>query len=351
MRPAGKPGQLPGKEEKMAESKRLPWVDVARGYGILAVIASHVLAGHPLSQWLFTFHVPLFFFLSGFLFRDGKPFAAFLKGKVRRLLVPYFALSFGIVLMETAVGGYWQGYWSRAGELAIRLLVQRRTCTVWFLTALFFTEFLAYWLIRLIKTRRLLAIVSLLLAGLGLLYARFVGVILPWNLDAVFPMLPFFMAGYFFKNSGLDLEKLGKSVKGILVFFLLGVGNVLLGAPSILGMLPSMDVFSGVYGFVPCSYGAAFCGIACVVLAAQWWHGKPIAYLGKNSVLYFAWHQNPVMSAIWFYFPKLGIPVSGYATAVAMMGEKALEIAVILVLLTLANRLIAGSRLKWMVGR
>ena len=55
----------------MGTQRRIAWADMAKGYGILAIMVSHVFTGHPVSQWLFTFHVPLFFFLSGFLFREG----------------------------------------------------------------------------------------------------------------------------------------------------------------------------------------------------------------------------------------------------------------------------------------
>ena len=89
----------------MGTQQRIAWADMAKGYGILAIMVSHVFTGHPVSQWLFTFHVPLFFFLSGFLFREGKPLGSFLKGKVRRMLVPYFALALPIIPAEAAMSG------------------------------------------------------------------------------------------------------------------------------------------------------------------------------------------------------------------------------------------------------
>ena len=52
----------------MEKTKRLAWVDMAKGWGMLAIIVSHVFTGHTISRWLYTFHVPLFFFLSGFTY-------------------------------------------------------------------------------------------------------------------------------------------------------------------------------------------------------------------------------------------------------------------------------------------
>ena len=48
----------------MERGKRVTWVDTAKGWGMLAIILSHVMTGHPVSRWLYTFHVPLFFFLA-----------------------------------------------------------------------------------------------------------------------------------------------------------------------------------------------------------------------------------------------------------------------------------------------
>ena len=48
--------------------KRVDWIDMARGYGMLFVIAAHCSIG-ILGKWMYTFHLPLFFMLSGFLAR------------------------------------------------------------------------------------------------------------------------------------------------------------------------------------------------------------------------------------------------------------------------------------------
>ena len=42
----------------MERGKRVTWVDTAKGWGMLAIILSHVMTGHPVSRWLYTFHVP-----------------------------------------------------------------------------------------------------------------------------------------------------------------------------------------------------------------------------------------------------------------------------------------------------
>lgn len=55
---------------------RIVFVDVAKGIGILLVIIGHVVpyGDNYLSRFIFGFHMPLFFILSGFTF-DFKKYA------------------------------------------------------------------------------------------------------------------------------------------------------------------------------------------------------------------------------------------------------------------------------------
>lgn len=92
----------------MKTGKRYPWIDVLYSIGIILVIFGH---SHP-SDWsvfggtffekliifIYTFHMPLFFFVAGFLFMNSNAIAKngygkWIKDKSVRLLTPYFALS------------------------------------------------------------------------------------------------------------------------------------------------------------------------------------------------------------------------------------------------------------------
>lgn len=90
--------------------KFYPWLNYARGMGMLLVVLGHALADsfpsagkeHP-SQILFTliysFHMPLFFFLSGFLaykllyITDMKGKMQFVCQRFSRLMIPYFVVA------------------------------------------------------------------------------------------------------------------------------------------------------------------------------------------------------------------------------------------------------------------
>ena len=86
-----------GKGRHMAENKRIEWVDIARGIAIILVVLGHSQVGRDLFNYLYSFHVPLFFFVAGITFRFDKEsdFSSFVKKRFLRLLVPYY--TFGMI--------------------------------------------------------------------------------------------------------------------------------------------------------------------------------------------------------------------------------------------------------------
>lgn len=92
----------------MKSVKKYPWIDTLYTIGIMLVIFGH---SHP-SDWIlfsgtifekiilfiYTFHMPLFFFISGFLFMNSQSlrklgYKKWIQNKMIRLLTPYVFLS------------------------------------------------------------------------------------------------------------------------------------------------------------------------------------------------------------------------------------------------------------------
>lgn len=73
--------------------KRMMWLDIAKGLAILLMVLGHCLdASTPLHDFIYSFHMPLFFLAAGFTMR-AKPRRDVLASSARRLLVPYFVVS------------------------------------------------------------------------------------------------------------------------------------------------------------------------------------------------------------------------------------------------------------------
>lgn len=82
--------------------KRLEWVDIAKGIGIILVVLGHCVPyGGTTFNLIFTFHMPLFFILSGYCYVQRGIRTTFDK-KLKSLLVPfakYFLLGLVITLI------------------------------------------------------------------------------------------------------------------------------------------------------------------------------------------------------------------------------------------------------------
>jgi len=89
--------------------ERLAWVDAAKGLGIILVVVGHVVTkptilGVGPDWYIFLFHMPLFFILSGVV-QKPQPGAVVAARKARSLMVPYLAylICLGLPL---ALGGF-----------------------------------------------------------------------------------------------------------------------------------------------------------------------------------------------------------------------------------------------------
>lgn len=83
--------------KETSASGRMEFLDFWRGLAMLLVLLQH--ANAPGGGWILSFHMPLFFLLSGYLasFREQKAtFWTYIKPKFFRLLLPYFFLKASI---------------------------------------------------------------------------------------------------------------------------------------------------------------------------------------------------------------------------------------------------------------
>lgn len=80
------------RDSSKGENSRIAWIDIAKGFTILTVIWGHTLPVNTLARnTIFSFHMPLFFILSGFTMKPAKNFSDFLRQTekdAKRLLMP-----------------------------------------------------------------------------------------------------------------------------------------------------------------------------------------------------------------------------------------------------------------------
>jgi acyltransferase len=79
---------------------RYVWIDVAKSVGIYLIVFSHLDQSGFSESFLWTFHVPLFFFVSGYLTRPQSA-GEFLGNVTRKLLLPYIGIYTVIALLRS----------------------------------------------------------------------------------------------------------------------------------------------------------------------------------------------------------------------------------------------------------
>lgn len=95
-----------------ADNKKISFISTARCIGILLVVFGH---SYPfdvyippvlwkVNGFIYTFHMPLFIFISGYLLaKSRRPVGSYIARRARRLLIPYFALSIAAFVPKVMV--------------------------------------------------------------------------------------------------------------------------------------------------------------------------------------------------------------------------------------------------------
>lgn len=134
----------------MGAKKRIEWLDIAKGIGIILVIAGHCIKlSHWSCQLIFAFHMPLFFLLSGFTFSTKDGFGTTVFKKSKTLILPFLAF-FLLGLAVTCLIPMWKNGLSPQGLLQDIVLADPsnvHNSSIWFLICLFFVV-LVFWVLN-----------------------------------------------------------------------------------------------------------------------------------------------------------------------------------------------------------
>ena len=195
----------------MEAKSRLEYVDIAKGIGIMIVCFGHSGAEDVVISWIGGFIVPLFFILSGYMYKDkGIPVGKDLYNKGKKLLKPYLFFSVVLLLIykrfawNDIVGVFYSRYCLYTYHAPDNIFFMKATNSpMWFLTAMFATFPLFYIIMKNEKYIKWI-VLSYLLITWG---CTFLPVLLPWSLDVVFIMAIFMYIGVLFRRQENLLNK------------------------------------------------------------------------------------------------------------------------------------------------
>lgn len=305
-------------------NNRIAYIDIAKGLGILVIVLGHNdLAGyHPLlHKFIYAFHIPLFFFLSGMFFRPERSFGETLARRFNTLMKPYLFTLFMIYLGEAAFSN--MTFPVIAGRIAKSLYATGHYIDwvqLWFIPHLFAASLFAWLAWRVIFgpinsdwLRWLLMLVMLALGVYSMAYfwpftAPIIGMQLfglPFSLDLVFASAFFFLLGY--EINRRPLEKFFASP-----LVLTGTFAALLA--MILTLSPVLDFNTRTYSSLGINTLEALMGITMTLSLArnlEKWSARLsdiFSYFGRISLVILIFHV-PIQETLFGKYERLGLPI------------------------------------------
>ncbi|MHC5251305.1 acyltransferase family protein [Listeria kieliensis] len=294
---------------------RLQWIDNGRGVAMLLVILGHFLVLgvsrfsfiNALLVPIYAFHLPLFFFISGYLRglsqKRNQALNQVVKKYIKRLVLSYYGFSilaffwfkyFISHFMSTF--SYYQN-WDNQFLFSTLLGLRDTPYTahigaLWFLLSLFFVEVFFEIILRSgMKNHLVYQII-----GFGLLVCVFLtvttrGITLPFSLDTVPTGLFFYFLGYKYRKKEQTIERYeSKStfLFACLFFVIVIYLNYWLSQERI-------DIFHGDYGDFILFFAGAISGIFAALFLFKKFGNKDcrlLNFVGRHTLFFMATHQT-----------------------------------------------------------
>lgn len=274
-------------------SERISWIDIAKAIGIGFVVMGHLSNPEDINTFIYAFHMPLFFFLSGMTFRNDQQFSPYLQKKIRTIIIPYFLFAILTYIFWLLIGRHF-GEDANIEVSLVKPLVGifysngiddwlLFNTPLWYLTCLFVVEMIFYFISR--TNNKELQIFLLIMCGtVGYLLSLTNFLRLPWGINVGLTAIVIYGLGYFSKQI-IHKMQVGKVLNFslfilffILCYFLSGVNG-------------HVDMNVNVYGNIGYFYLGAILGILAIVNLSQFVSDNRIlSFIGKNTLVILALH-------------------------------------------------------------
>lgn len=262
--------------------KRDVTIDIVKAIGILLMILGHCPGiTHIGRNFIFSFHMPLFFIFSGYFYKSKALYNVFRSGN-KHLVRPYIITSFFCILFSIYD-------WNLVKEKAIAVVMSNGgwpsemfgsnlpfVGPIWFLLALYWCKIFYCYLKK--KTDKCL-IYSFIISTVALIIGKYI-VNLPLGILTGFCGMVFYCIGDYWRNKWKEQIKTPYFIIGLFVWALC----ILKG---------SFDLSSFNCSFYPISMFAAFIGTYVIYLFAKriprFMYPKLI-WIGQNTLLILCYH-------------------------------------------------------------
>ena len=270
-------------------------IDVARGIAAILMLIGHLELNARVDQFIYSFHMPLFFIISGMTMKAEENLPAYIRKRIRRILVPYIV--FALIFTDLKyVNWLYCLYGSSRGLSAAESLT-----SLWFLPCLFCADLVFHLILRVCGDERTMipAVIACAAAGISITWFLTPVHNLPFSFDIALAAVPFLMIGHLLRKHVGRVRKYAEKTHVNLMAAVL-----MLGAVSVLCFLnlppsssagePHVEMAIGSYGNLFLFYFTAVLGSFAVILIAKaaGHKLKMIEYFGRCTITCLVIHRS-----------------------------------------------------------
>lgn len=294
---------LSGKNQPFVRSqiyRDTNWIDWLKMIGMFFIVWGH-LSPEYLKDFIYAFNVPVFFLVSGYLFRPCK-WNKFINKNVRALIIPYFLLGLTVVIFFAIIKIYFGGYDASYFPLSILALFAGSQTgfgngigcqALWFVYTLFLAKCLANIIGYKSLVHALISIVFLYIAELlsieGInVHSSYVNLLVAY---------PFFAIGFTLEvhlrdvmshySESINKKKRVKIVSTVLIMIAIVVfGSILNGMVEMYNSKFGVDLLLFVVNGL---LGSCALALLCMMAGNKDSNNNIVGFLSRGSVLVLAW--------------------------------------------------------------
>ena len=332
--------------ENQGNKTRVEWIDAVRGFAICLVVLGHMTFYLPCAVKIiiYSFHMPLFFFLSGIFYSVKKEnFISFFYKKMKTLLFPYVCFSI-IWIFVNQIWGLLDVRLS--SEISYKGLLLGMYAPLWFLPCLFCTQLILY---PFVQNNKFYAVIFIAVIGLVVNYficnTHFH--MLPLHFDMALIACAFVSVGVLYRKYWIN-----RMIPNWLFYLSL----VLFPICTILNYEQtgkSVELYEGTVGNYIYFFLASYSGIIIVMKCFKMLQVKirdKLSFFGINSLLIYALHrylQLPVQYFLLVLITRLELSINN---TVLMFIFSLISTCTILLLIRPVINII-NYRFPWLLGR
>ncbi len=291
----------------MSSSRKIS-VDIARGIAIIAVVFGHSVVESI--RVFFTFHLPIFWLVTGYFTREGESLSVVVKKRFRTLLVPYYISCMTLIIASCIlqiIKGHPEliverlKFWGfatlyAAGDPYIEPFVIISIGAIWFLWASFCGNIFLNMVLKIRPVYRVFVVSVLFVLGY---YTRAI-CWFPLSIQAGCCSTFFMYVGYLVKEVRPIYERASDELKISLLMISVGAWiNFIMQFQSF--WLVHSDIGRGILDVIGSLCGCYVLMVVCKEIEKRFQIlGRSLAFLGRYSILMLLTHWVELTFFPWY---------------------------------------------------